>query len=80
MHTLNGCSNRSQLKEPVRTVHFEKRGCPGIAADDGSGWHGLAARESGFPGTLPELTEALKVGAEIYEGELEMNYLSRLSR
>jgi acylpyruvate hydrolase len=39
----------------VRIVHFEKGGVPGIAADDGSGWHGLTERESGFPGTLPEL-------------------------
>ena len=39
----------------MRIVHFEKGGAPGIAADDGSGWHGLTERESGFPGTLPEL-------------------------
>jgi acylpyruvate hydrolase len=39
----------------MRLVHFEQAGVPGIAADDGSGWHGLTARESGFPGTLPEL-------------------------
>jgi hypothetical protein len=39
----------------VRIVHFEKSGVPGIAADDGSGWHGLTAGERGFPGTLPEL-------------------------
>ena len=39
----------------MRIVNFEKGGVPGIAADDGSGWHGLMARESGFPGTLPEL-------------------------
>lgn len=39
----------------MRIVHFEKEGVPGIAADDGSGWHGLMASESGFPGTLPEL-------------------------
>jgi acylpyruvate hydrolase len=39
----------------MRFVHFENRGVPGIAADDGSGWHGLTAHESGFPGTLPEL-------------------------
>ena len=26
-----------------------------------------------------EVTQALKVGAETYEGELEMDYLSRLS-
>ena len=29
--------------------------------------------------TQARLTEALKVGAETYEGELEMDYLSRLS-
>jgi acylpyruvate hydrolase len=39
----------------LRLVHFEKESVPGIAADDGSGWHGLDERESGFPGTLPEL-------------------------
>jgi len=39
----------------MRIVHFEKGGVPGIAADDGTGWHGLTKRESGFPGTLPEL-------------------------
>jgi 2-keto-4-pentenoate hydratase/2-oxohepta-3-ene-1,7-dioic acid hydratase in catechol pathway len=39
----------------MRIVNFEKGGVPGIAVDDGSGWHGLTARESGFPGTLPEL-------------------------
>ena len=39
----------------MRIVHFEKEGALGIAADDDSGWHGLTERESGFPGTLPEL-------------------------
>src|SRR5580698_5601371 len=39
----------------MRIVHFEKAGVPGIAADDGSGWHGLTERESGFPGSLPDL-------------------------
>ncbi len=39
----------------MRIVNFEKGGVPGIAADDGSGWHGLTQREDGFPGTLPEL-------------------------
>jgi len=29
--------------------------------------------------TQARVTEALKVGAETYEGELEMDYLSRLS-
>jgi hypothetical protein len=37
----------------MRIVHFEKVGVPGIAADAGSGWHGLTQRESGFPATLP---------------------------
>jgi acylpyruvate hydrolase len=41
----------------MRFVHFEKGGVRGIAADDGSGWHGLTEHESGFPGTLPELIE-----------------------
>jgi 2-keto-4-pentenoate hydratase/2-oxohepta-3-ene-1,7-dioic acid hydratase in catechol pathway len=39
----------------MRIVNFEKDGVPGIAADDGSGWHGVTERENGFPGTLPEL-------------------------
>ena len=39
----------------MRIVHFETGGAPGIAADEGSGWHGLTQRDSGFPGTLPEL-------------------------
>jgi acylpyruvate hydrolase len=39
----------------LRIVHFEDGGVPGIAADDGSGWHGVTERETGFPGTLPEL-------------------------
>jgi acylpyruvate hydrolase len=39
----------------MRIVNFEKGDFPGIAADDGSGWHGLTERDGGFPGTLPEL-------------------------
>ena len=39
----------------MRFVHFENGGALGIAADDGSGWHGLTARDNGFPGTLPDL-------------------------
>jgi 2-keto-4-pentenoate hydratase/2-oxohepta-3-ene-1,7-dioic acid hydratase in catechol pathway len=39
----------------MRVVHFEQGGVPGIAADDGAGWHGVTEREGGFPGTLPEL-------------------------
>jgi len=39
----------------MRIVNFETRGVPGIAADEGSGWHGLTQPDRGFPGTLPEL-------------------------
>jgi 2-keto-4-pentenoate hydratase/2-oxohepta-3-ene-1,7-dioic acid hydratase in catechol pathway len=39
----------------MRIVHFETHGVLGIAAEEGSGWHGLTQRDSGFPGTLPEL-------------------------
>jgi acylpyruvate hydrolase len=39
----------------MRIIHFETGGVRGIAADDGSGWHGLTERESGFPGVLPDL-------------------------
>ena len=39
----------------MRIVHFETSGAFGIAADEGSGWHGLTQRDGGFPGTLPEL-------------------------
>jgi 2-keto-4-pentenoate hydratase/2-oxohepta-3-ene-1,7-dioic acid hydratase in catechol pathway len=39
----------------MRIIHFEKRGVAGIAADEGSGWHGLTERDGGFPGTLPDL-------------------------
>jgi acylpyruvate hydrolase len=39
----------------VRIAHFETGGVSGIAADEGSGWHGLTLRDGGFPGTLPEL-------------------------
>src|SRR6202142_2478322 len=50
----------------MRIVNFETRGLPGIAADEGSGWHGLTQPDSGFPGTLPELitqgADLLRVG------------------
>ena len=50
----------------MRIVHFETRGVLGIAADEGSGWHGLTQRDSGFPGTLPELiaqgADLLRIG------------------
>jgi acylpyruvate hydrolase len=53
----------------MRIVHFEKAGVPGIAANDGSGWHGLTARESGFPGTLPDLiaqgADLLRAGGDL---------------
>ena len=39
----------------MRIVHFETGGVLGIAADEGSGWHGLTQRDEGFPGTLSEL-------------------------
>jgi acylpyruvate hydrolase len=39
----------------MRLVHFEKGGVLGIAADDGSGWHGLPELDSGFLANLPEL-------------------------
>jgi acylpyruvate hydrolase len=39
----------------MRIAHFESEGALGIAANDGSGWHGLTEYDIGFPGTLPEL-------------------------
>src|SRR6201988_5072256 len=39
----------------MRIIHFDTGGILGIAADEGSGWHGLTQRDRGFPGTLPEL-------------------------
>jgi acylpyruvate hydrolase len=53
----------------MRIVHFKMAGVHGIAADDGSGWHGLTERESGFPGTLPELiargADLLRTGKDL---------------
>jgi acylpyruvate hydrolase len=53
----------------MRIVHFDQGGVLGIAADDGSGWHGLTARESGFPGALPELiaqgADLLRIGGDL---------------
>ena len=53
----------------MRIVHFETRGVPGIAADESSGWHGLTQRDSGFPGTLPELIaqggDLLRIGRSL---------------
>ncbi|GLQ47947.1 5-oxopent-3-ene-1,2,5-tricarboxylate decarboxylase [Dyella lipolytica] len=53
----------------MRIVHFEKGGVLGIAADSGSGWHGVTKRQSGFPGTLPELiaqgADLLRTGRDL---------------
>jgi 2-keto-4-pentenoate hydratase/2-oxohepta-3-ene-1,7-dioic acid hydratase in catechol pathway len=53
----------------MRIVHFEIRGILGIAADEGSGWHGLTQRDSGFPGTLPQLiaqgADLLRIGRSL---------------
>jgi acylpyruvate hydrolase len=53
----------------MRIVNFETRGVRGIAADEGSGWHGLTQRDSGFPGTLPELiaqgADLLRIGGTL---------------
>ena len=53
----------------MRIVHFEKGSVRGIAADDGSGWHGLTEHESGFPGTLPDLiaqgADLLRAGRDL---------------
>src|SRR5580658_9783156 len=53
----------------MRIVHFEKGSVPGIAADDGSGWHGLMEREGGFPGALPDLiaqgADLLRTGKDL---------------
>jgi acylpyruvate hydrolase len=50
----------------MRIIHFERNGALGIAADEGSGWHGLTQRDRKFPGTLPELiaqgTDLLRIG------------------
>jgi acylpyruvate hydrolase len=47
--------SRATKEGNMRIVHFEKGNVRGLAADDGSGWHGLTETESGFPGTLPDL-------------------------
>src|SRR5580658_2140810 len=53
----------------MRIVNFETRGLPGIAADEGVGWHGLTQRDSGFPGTLSELiaqgADLLRIGRSL---------------
>ena len=53
----------------MRIINFETGGSPGIAADEGSGWHGLTQRDGGFPGTLPELiaqgADLLRIGRSL---------------
>src|SRR6201988_5399022 len=53
----------------MRIIHFETGGVLGIAADEGSGWHGLTQRDGGFPGTLPELiaqgADLLRIGRNL---------------
>ena len=53
----------------MRILHFETHGVPGIAAEEGSGWHGLTQLHSGFPGTLPELiaqgADLLRIGRSL---------------
>ena len=53
----------------MRIVHFETGGVAGIAADVGSGWHGLTQRDARFPGSLPELiaqgADLMRVGADL---------------
>ena len=53
----------------MRIINFETGGSPGIAADEGSGWHGLTQRDGGFPGTLPELiaqgADLLRIGKSL---------------
>jgi acylpyruvate hydrolase len=62
----------------MRIVHFETHGVPGIAADEGSGWHGLTQRDSGFPGTLPGLiaqgADLLRIGRSLGQSPaIELN-------
>jgi 2-keto-4-pentenoate hydratase/2-oxohepta-3-ene-1,7-dioic acid hydratase in catechol pathway len=58
----------------MRIVNCETRGVPGIAADEGSGWHGLTQPDSGFPGTLPELisqgADLLRIGRTLGQSPL----------
>jgi acylpyruvate hydrolase len=53
----------------MRLIHFEKGGVSGIAADDGSGWHGLTELDNDFVATLPELitegADLLHVGKDL---------------
>jgi acylpyruvate hydrolase len=62
----------------MRIVHFETRGVTGIAADEGSGWHGLTQHDGGSPGTLPELiaqgADLLSIGRRLAQSpEIDLN-------
>src|SRR5580698_1153957 len=62
----------------MRIVHFETRGVAGIAADEGSGWHGLTQHDGGFPGTLPGLiaqgADLLSIGRGLAQApEIDLN-------
>ena len=53
----------------MRIAHFETGGVPGIAVDEGLGWHGLTQRDGRFPGSLPELiaqgSDLLHIGGSL---------------
>ena len=62
----------------MRIANFEISGVLGIAADEGSGWHGLTQRDSRFPGTLPELiaqgADLLRIGRSLRQSPvIELN-------
>src|SRR6266478_6031579 len=68
----------------MRIINFETGGSPGIAADEGSGWHGLTQRDSGFPGTLPELiaqgADLLRIGRSLGQSPaIDLTAVRRLS-
>ena len=55
----------------MRIVHFEKRGVPGIAADEGSGWHGLTQTIGERFRSMPKVTMA-KIGGRAWGGASEI--------
>jgi acylpyruvate hydrolase len=62
----------------MRIINFEAHGVPGIAVDEGAGWHGLMQGENGFPGTLPELiaqgADLLQIGRSLAQSPaIDMN-------
>ena len=58
----------------MRIAHFEIDGVLGIAADEGSGWHGLTQRDAEFPGVLTELiargVDLLRAGRSLGQSPL----------